>query len=117
MPEFPPHKIRNRFLFRWRFRSLKWFGHNLCARFQPQQRTGHQSLRRHRNFLQFAMKIDKPRRPRIGSLQVALHPNFADQFEEWFSALKTLRPGFEKKSVLPRAANKASYTRRSFEEN
>src|SRR5579872_5945005 len=63
------------------------------------------------------MKINKSRRPRIGPLKLAFDSNFADQFEERFATLKTLRTGFEKKSVLPHAAHKPAHTRGSFEKN
>ena len=78
MSEFPPHKIRHRFLFRRRLAALKWLGRNLRPRFQPEQGTSHQCLWRHGDFLQLAMKINKSRRFRIGPLQFAFDSNFAD---------------------------------------
>jgi hypothetical protein len=63
------------------------------------------------------MKIYKPRRTRIGLLKLAFNSNLAYQFQQRFGALKTLRPRFEKKPVLPNAPDKPPNARRSFKKN
>ena len=115
MPEFPPHEIRDGFLFAGRFRAAKRLGNNFPARPHAQQGTGEHRLRRHRDFLQLAVPQDVSRGLWIGLQSSFSMPSSPDQIEDRFRALKTLRSGFEEKAVFFDGADQAADSVGGFE--
>src|SRR5271154_2632362 len=99
MAEFSAYKIGDRFLRARRLSAFKRLGSELESRSNAQQRTGKKRLRRHRHSLQTTVKINESRRFRIGSLQLAFDPEFANEREHWLSALKTLRSKLEEEAA------------------
>src|SRR5208282_4163137 len=108
MAELSPDERGDRLFLVWRPRGSHYLRYNPPSRAESQQGSAQHGLRRHGDFLKLALPQHVARGARVGFAQFAFDSEFPNQPEQRFRALKTLRPGLEKESILGGRADQSA---------